>query len=192
MNLTGIVDEKIAAALANSVQKCSLVALSINFTTKDYSFSKLEDILDSFMYSKHLLHLELTNFCVIQKKESLMHIDLFTKMQCQFWQLPSNVELLQSWCILFLFHVLTKHCCTSGLGISVYKHLKDGLMKKGTGKYIMQEIGARFIFRSSDIYSSHFKFNSSDGTLLHFISLPTTVSRGQYLHKVNVYKGKLD
>ena len=130
LNLTGIVDEKIAAALANSVQKCSLVALSINFTTKDYSFSKLEDILDSFMYSKNLLHLELTNFCVIQKKESLMHIDLFTKMQCQFWQLPSNVELLQSWCILFLFHVLTKHCCTSGLGISVYKHLKDGLMKK--------------------------------------------------------------
>jgi hypothetical protein len=129
LNLTGIVDDKIAAVLANAIPKCSLIALSVNFTTKDYSFNELEDLIYSFMCSKQLLTLELTNFCIIQRKESLMHVSLLTKTQCQFGQLPPNVELLQSWCILFLFHVLTKHCDVSGLDLSVNKYLNDGLMK---------------------------------------------------------------
>ena len=132
LNLTGIVDDKAAAILAKAIPKCSLIALSVNFTTKDYSFHEFEDLLCSFMHSKHLLTLEVTNFCIIQRKESLIHVSLLTKKECQVWQLPPNVELLQSWCILFMFHVLGKHCnvSRSGLCISVNKHINDGLMKR--------------------------------------------------------------
>ena len=129
LNLTGIVDDNVAAVLANAIPSSSLITLSVNFTTKDYSFNELEDLLYSFMCSKHLITLEFTNFCIIQRKESLMH---FSLTQCRTWQLPPNVELLQSWCILFIFHVLGKHCnvSRSGLCISVNKHLNDGLMKR--------------------------------------------------------------
>ena len=130
LNLRGIVDDKVAIVLASALHLCSLTSLSVNFSTKDYCFNRLEDLLSSFLCSKTLLQLELADFCVLQKKESVIHINAFTTTQYQFLEMSSKVELLQSWCILFLFCVLTKHASVSGLGITMRKHSNNGLMNK--------------------------------------------------------------
>ena len=130
LNLRGIVDDKVAIVLASALHLCSLTSLSVNFSTKDYCFNRLEDLLSSFLCSKTLLQLELADFCVLQKKESVIHINAFTTTQYQFLEMSSKVELLQSWCILFLFCVLTKHASVSGLGITMSKHSNNGLMNK--------------------------------------------------------------
>ena len=68
---------------------------------------------------------------------------------------------------------------------------KDGLIMKGSGKYVMQEIQASFTFHSQDRKYSHFRFNY-DGTLFHFIRSTTKAAYvKEYLTSVNVYQGRL-
>ena len=186
LNLTGIVDDEVAAVLANTIQNCSLKSLSINFTTKDYCFNRLEDLLHSFMDSKSLLHLELTKFCVIQRKETLMHIDLFTNTQCQFRQLPSNVELLQSWCILFLFYVLTKGYSISGLGVSVNKHLNDGLMKKVFQMFFDATVRGKFVFNAAENLVIALKELHLDITIQSFAILSTMIEPFKNLKELHL------
>ena len=83
------------------------------------------------------------------------------------------------------------HGRPDALGFREIYEPKVGLMKKGTGTFVMEEIDAWFNFRVNDKIHWHYSFNRSDATMLHFKRSPKmTPEMGEFISSVSVYHGE--
>ena len=136
LNLTGIVDEKIATILATELYRCPLVSLWVDFNTKRCTFEAFEKLICAFVQS-NLCHLHIENLCSIHVQRALSHksnsgnctvtVAFSVSPPCAS---SMHSELLHSWSLLFVLVAINKSECATGLALTVDGELNSSILPK--------------------------------------------------------------
>lgn len=133
LNLTGLVDEKITAILANELHRSSLSSLVINFNARNCSFKTIKDLLHSFVESS-LLHLQIEDICSLFMQRNVSHKSVQCQISCyshvayKLWPITLEMELLQSCCIIFMLLTVCK--LVPSLALTVNGEINNHLIDK--------------------------------------------------------------